>query len=157
MGLGEQWRISNINQEYQFSSTYPRLLVVPTKISDNTLRHIGKFRSKGRIPALSYIHPNRCSITRSAQPMVGLKNNKNIQDEKLIEAIFDTTKCVGKKECLILDARPITNAMAQKAMGAGTESTSDYKYCQIAFLGIENIHVVRDSFSKLYDGGLELM
>ncbi len=84
--------------------------------------------------------------------MVGLKQAKNIQDEKLIEAIFDTTKCVGKKECLILDARPVTNAMAQRAMGAGFESTSEYKYCQVIFLGIENIHVVRDSFTKLYDG-----
>jgi myotubularin-related protein 6/7/8 len=152
MGLSSQWRISTINQEYQFCPTYPRLLIVPQRISDNTLRHIGKFRSKARIPALSYFHRNQCTITRSAQPMVGLKQNKNIQDEKLVEAIFDTTKCIGKKECLILDARPLTNAMAQTAMGAGTESKSEYKNCDIMFLGIENIHVVRDSFTKLYDG-----
>jgi hypothetical protein len=150
MGLSEKWRISTINQDYQFSPTYPQFLIVPQRISDNTLKHIGKFRSKARIPALSYIHSNQCTITRSAQPMIGLKQNKNIQDEKLIEAIFNSTKV--EKECLILDARPLTNAMAQTAMGAGTESKSDYKNCDIVFLGIENIHVVRDSFTKLYDG-----
>jgi myotubularin-related protein 6/7/8 len=62
MGLGkmnENWRISTINQTYELIPTYPSLLGVPSKISDNTLRHIAKFRSKGRIPSLSYLHTNK--------------------------------------------------------------------------------------------------
>lgn len=31
-------------------------MVVPTKISDNTLNYAAKYRSKARIPALSYMH-----------------------------------------------------------------------------------------------------
>lgn len=61
MGVGSsqsQWRFTTINDSFAFSPTYPRLLAVPSKISDNVLRHIGTFRSKVRIPALSYVHPN---------------------------------------------------------------------------------------------------
>jgi myotubularin-related protein 6/7/8 len=58
---------------------------------------------------------------------------------------------------LIIDARPIANAMAQTALGAGTEPESHYPFCKLVFLGIENIHVVRDSFSRLYDGNFVLL
>lgn len=52
------WRLSQINASFQYSPTYPRLLAVPVKISDNVLKHLGAFRSKSRIPVLSYIHPH---------------------------------------------------------------------------------------------------
>lgn len=156
----------------QFCPTYPRVLVVPEKISDNVLRHTGKFRSKCRIPSLSYLHRtnNVChysrlscglslrrtlqvTITRSSQPMVGLNKNRSIQDEKLIEAIFQSglVPPASGYSNLIIDARPTANALAQTAMGAGTESAEIYG-AKVIFLGIENIHVVRDSMNKLMDG-----
>ena len=157
MGIGTtntRWRFSTINENYEFSPTYPRVLIVPSKISDNVLKHIGKFRSKSRIPSLSYAHrTNNVTITRSSQPMTGLKQNRSIQDEKLVEAIFAS----GSREPsqgyanLIIDARPTTNAMAQTAMGAGTENTDNYKGSKLVYLGIENIHAVRDSMNKLLD------
>lgn len=83
------WRISTINQDYSFSPTYPALLVVPSKISDNTLKYAGNFRSRARIPTLTYLHPvNNCSITRSSQPFVGLRLKRSIQDERLVGACF---------------------------------------------------------------------
>ena len=76
----------------QFSPTYPSLLVVPANISDNTLKFAGRYRSKVRLPALSYLHPvNNCSITRCSQPLVGVRQNRSIQDEKLLLSIFSTT------------------------------------------------------------------
>lgn len=83
------WRISNINKDYSFSPTYPSVLVVPTRISDSTLRYAGKHRTRCRVPTLTYLHPlNNCSITRSSQPRVGLTNNRNAQDEALVAACF---------------------------------------------------------------------
>lgn len=83
------WRISTLNKDYTFSPTYPSVLVVPTKISDNTIKHAGSHRSRARIPALTYLHPiNNCSITRSSQPMVGIGRNRSIQDERLVGACF---------------------------------------------------------------------
>ncbi|KAK4190452.1 protein-tyrosine phosphatase-like protein [Podospora australis] len=83
------WRITNINKDYAFSSTYPAVLAVPSKISDNTLKYAANFRSRARIPTLTYLHPvNNCTITRSSQPFVGLRMKRSIQDERLVGACF---------------------------------------------------------------------
>ncbi|KAI9017214.1 protein-tyrosine phosphatase-like protein [Gaertneriomyces semiglobifer] len=157
MGVdGEIWRLSGCNHEYEVCPTYPRHLVIPSKISDNVLRYTSRFRSKGRIPVLSYLHKNGISITRSSQPLVGLTLNRSIQDEKLVEAIFTSTGTYPVEPCLIIDARPTANAMAQTAMGAGTESMEHYRSAKLEYLGIDNIHVVRESWGRLmeaYNGG----
>jgi hypothetical protein len=86
------WRITNINKDYSFSPTYPAVLAVPSKISDNTLKYAATFRSRARIPTLSYLHPvNNCTITRSSQPFVGLRMKRSIQDERLVGACFSAS------------------------------------------------------------------
>ncbi|KAK0621345.1 protein-tyrosine phosphatase-like protein [Bombardia bombarda] len=83
------WRITAINKDYAFSPTYPAVLAVPSKISDNTLKYASTFRSRARIPTLTYLHPiNNCTITRSSQPFVGLRMKRSIQDERLVGACF---------------------------------------------------------------------
>ena len=73
------------------------MLAVPTTISDNVLNYAGKYRSRQRIPALTYLHPiNNCSITRSSQPLVGIKGARSVQDERLIAAICNTSKLPPK-------------------------------------------------------------
>lgn len=106
--------------------------------------------------------------------MVGFKNARSIQDEKLIEAIFHSHALHTGPRCsttaspvsqsqpstqqvvygatstnLIIDARPTTNAMANTVKGAGTENMENYKGCHKAYLGIDNIHVMRDSLNKV--------
>lgn len=93
-GIGEKlpdrgWRISDVNKNYNFSPTYPEILVVPTKISNQTLKYASKHRTRCRVPTLTYLHPvNNCSITRSSQPRVGITGNRNAQDEALVAACF---------------------------------------------------------------------
>ncbi|KAF8609927.1 phosphatases II [Ceratobasidium sp. AG-I] len=174
MGLGTRtkaWRLTDINKDYTFCPTYPAILVVPARISDATLAYAAKYRSKARIPALSYLHwGNFATITRCSQPMVGLTNNRSVQDEKLIEAIFQSHHSAhsvyagppdGRARStsspvygattvnLIIDARPTTNAMANAAKGAGTENMENYKEAKKVYLGIDNIHVMRDSLAKV--------
>ncbi|KAI8453821.1 protein-tyrosine phosphatase-like protein [Phakopsora pachyrhizi] len=169
------WRLSNKNSNFDFCPTYPTPLLIPSKISDTTLTYAVKYRSKGRLPVGTYVHwANGSSITRSSQPMVGFKNARSIQDEKLIEMIFNShslhtgprgssnqtpTQPAGKQaqqivygatsSNLIIDARPTTNAVANTVMGAGTENMEYYKGCRKAYLGIDNIHVMRDSLNKI--------
>jgi len=52
---------------------------------------------------------------------------------------------------LIIDARPTTNAVANTAKGAGTENMDYYKDCKKAYLGIDNIHSMRDSLNKVVE------
>lgn len=194
----------------QFSPTYPALIPVPSSISDNTLNYAGRYRSRARIPALSYLHPvNNCTITRSSQPLVGVRQNRSIQDEKLLAAIFSTSRTErplasfaqstlereasdsshesietsqtdpdvsnvedleddmlasasrtseenraiygAQQQNLIVDARPTVNAFAMQAVGLGSENMDNYKFATKAYLGIDNIHVMRDSLNKVID------
>jgi myotubularin-related protein 6/7/8 len=89
----QAWRISTVNSSYQYCDTYPAFLCVPSAISDTTLRHTASFRSKCRIPALTFKYPlNNCTITRSAQPNVGVRLSRSPQDERLVGAIFNSTR-----------------------------------------------------------------
>ncbi|KAG6868687.1 hypothetical protein C0993_011917 [Termitomyces sp. T159_Od127] len=166
MGIGSRskaWRFTDINKDYSFCSTYPARLVVPTRISDTTLQYASKYRSKCRIPVLTYLHwGNYGTITRSSQPMVGITQNRSIQDEKLIEAIFQThmspesrasnTPIYGATTTnLIIDARPTVNAMANSAKGAGTENMDHYKEGKKIYLGIDHIHTMRESLGKVVE------
>ncbi|KAJ4487715.1 protein-tyrosine phosphatase-like protein [Lentinula aciculospora] len=166
MGVGTRtkaWRFTDINKDYSFCPTYPAKLLVPTKISDTTLQYAGKYRSKCRIPVLSYLHwSNYATITRSSQPMVGITQNRSIQDEKLIETIFQShftpefrvSNAVvygATTTNLIIDARPTTNAMANTAKGAGTENMDHYKEAKKVYLGIDHIHAMRESIGKVVE------
>jgi hypothetical protein len=97
--------------------------------------------------------------------MVGLKQNRSIQDEKLIEAIFMTNvpqsssgnPIYGSTATnLIVDARPTANAVANTAVGAGTENMENYRNCKKVYSGIDNIHVMRDSLNKLVEGNARI-
>lgn len=58
-GVGSRtrgWRFTDINKDYSFSATYPSKLVVPSRIGDAVLQYAAKYRSKARIPALTYLH-----------------------------------------------------------------------------------------------------
>lgn len=208
--------------DVQFSPTYPSTIIVPSTISDNTLNYAARYRSRARIPVLTYLHPvNDCSITRCSQPLVGVRGNRSIQDEKLLAAIFNTTRaerplsaynspaperedsgsskdnldpnCAtaldgdvqqtdtevledavisrlrgdddsspdsdekkpavygAQQRNMIIDARPTVNALAMQAVGAGSEDMNNYKFATKAYLGIDNIHVMRDSLQKVID------
>lgn len=94
--------------------------------------------------------------------MVGLTQNRSIQDEKLIEAIFQShhspdsrtsnTPVYGATSTnLIIDARPTTNAVANTAKGAGTENMDHYREGKKAYLGIDNIHIMRESLGRVIE------
>jgi myotubularin-related protein 6/7/8 len=160
---------------------------------------------------LTYLHPvNNCSITRSSQPLVGVRQNRSIQDEKLLATIFSTSRSErplghvtppnlehestntsleetpagdqpdyeltnaeeledemvasvredqeekphiygAQQRNLIVDARPTVNAFAMQAVGLGSENMDNYKFATKAYLGIDNIHVMRDSLNKVIE------
>lgn len=148
---------------------------------------------------------------------MGIRGHRSIQDEKLLAAIFDTTRAerppsahttpperedsgssrgtngstaldvgiqpadaealedavisgVPHSECvsndsdpeipvvygaqqtnLIVDARPTVNALAMQAMGMGSEDMNKYKFASKVYLGIDNIHIMRESLQKVID------
>ncbi|XP_028338244.1 myotubularin isoform X7 [Physeter macrocephalus] len=144
------WRITFINKCYELCDTYPALLVVPYRASDDDLRRVATFRSRNRIPVLSWIHPeNKTVIVRCSQPLVGVSGKRNKDDEKYLDVIRETNRQINK--LTIYDARPNVNAVANKATGGGYESDDAYHNAELFFLDIHNIHVMRESLKKVKD------
>jgi myotubularin-related protein 6/7/8 len=97
---------------------------------------------------LSYLHHNNASICRCSQPLSGL-NARCFEDEQLLQHIIQTND--KSKILYVVDTRPKINAMANKAQGKGYENESNYANTQFYFIGIENIHVMRNSLQKLIE------
>lgn len=149
MGLldSKKWRFTSINKNYTFCETYPSLLVVPTSTSDKELELISEFRSKCRLPVLSWVKPDNrnVAIMRSSQPLVGVTGKRSFWDEMYLKNIADLNDT--NKSLHIMDARPYINALANCTTGGGYENEKNYPTCKISFLNIENIHAMRDSLN----------
>ncbi|XP_056665335.1 myotubularin isoform X1 [Monodelphis domestica] len=146
----DQWRVSFVNKRFEMCETYPSILVVPYHSTDDDLRKVATFRSRNRIPVLSWIHPeNKNVIMRCSQPLVGMGGKRNKDDEKYLDIIREANGQISK--LAIFDARPSVNAVANKATGGGYESDDVYHNAEIFFLDIHNIHVMRESLRKLKD------
>mmetsp|Transcript_4641 Transcript_4641/g.5246 ORF Transcript_4641/g.5246 Transcript_4641/m.5246 type:complete len:745 (-) Transcript_4641:1395-3629(-) len=144
------WRLSSANDTRRLCKSYPKYLIVSNKISDNQADKVAQFRTKGRLPAVVWKHKNNdTTISRSSQCMAGLKQNRCAEDESYLGYLAQQNK--GDKNLLhIYDARPYINAVANRVKnGAGFESKDFYQNCDIFFLNIPNIHVIRDSFKKM--------
>ncbi|NWS46689.1 MTM1 protein, partial [Probosciger aterrimus] len=146
----DRWRVSFINEHYGLCDTYPSLLVVPYNATDDDLKKVAAFRSRNRIPVLSWIHPEtQAVIMRCSQPLVGMSGKRNKDDERYLDIIRDANGQMSK--LTIYDARPNVNAVANKATGGGYESEDAYPNAELFFLDIHNIHVMRESLKKLKD------
>jgi hypothetical protein len=65
------WRRCSANATYALCASYPRDLIVPASVTDGALGCAARFRSKERVPALTWIDPRTgAALCRSSQPLV---------------------------------------------------------------------------------------
>jgi myotubularin-related protein 1/2 len=141
-------RTTTLNEKYTLCESYPKFLIVPGNLSDPYLKASAAFRTKNRVPTLSYFYnPNRGSIWRSSQTKVGLTNQRNEYDEELLHCMKRIS--LNERIC-IYDARPYLSAYANKLKGAGFENVDNYPGAEIHFCQIENIHTARNALNKIY-------
>jgi hypothetical protein len=149
------WKKTYVNNDYKVCATYPRVLVIPKAFEDEELIRVAEYRDEGRVPVLSWIHPTTlAAICRCSQPLPGrLGRTRSPPDEKLITDIFATNPrsrgATSFPEHYIIDARSFQSAAANQVRGAGFERAEFYGGCQVEFLGIGNIHTVRESLERL--------
>ncbi|XP_065158473.1 myotubularin-related protein 6 isoform X2 [Atheta coriaria] len=149
MGVpNEQWNLTTLNKEYELCDTYPRYLYVPQSANTTILMGSSRFRSKGRLPVLSYLHNNKASICRCSQPLSGF-SARCVEDEKMLNHILRTNP--NASYMYVVDTRPKINALANKAAGKGYENEAFYENIKFHFLGVENIHVMRNSLAKIME------
>lgn len=141
--------ISNV--EYTVVTTYPRWFIIPSVLSDKKLAAVAKFRTKSRLPALSYFdNKSGAMIFRSSQPRTGLTSKRSSADEEMLLAMMVTN--FAKNKLLVLDCRPRTYAEANRAKGGGYEGQHGYgQIVDLEFLNIGNIHDTRSAFYSLRD------
>ncbi|XP_011529512.1 phosphatidylinositol-3-phosphate phosphatase MTMR1 isoform X7 [Homo sapiens] len=117
----ESWKISKINSNYEFCDTYPAIIVVPTSVKDDDLSKVAAFRAKGRVPVLSWIHPeSQATITRCSQPLVGPNDKRCKEDEKYLQTIMDAN--AQSHKLIIFDARQNSVADTNKLWYQDTAS-----------------------------------
>lgn len=63
--VGETWKLSNFNEDYVHCDTYPEKLWIPANASRQILIGSSKFRSRSRLPVLTYFyHKTAAAICR---------------------------------------------------------------------------------------------
>lgn len=88
--INTTWRISNLNSDFKLCPSYPRMLLVPCCITDETLLNVASFRSSRRIPSVVWRHKTSGAVlARCSQPEVGWLGWRNPKDEQLLKAIAD--------------------------------------------------------------------
>eukprot|EP00756_Hemistasia_phaeocysticola_P027555 Hpha_TRINITY_DN16124_c2_g1::TRINITY_DN16124_c2_g1_i2::g.3245::m.3245/K18083/MTMR6_7_8; myotubularin-related protein 6/7/8 len=148
----EGWRLEQgLNRNFEFSPTYARLFAVPAAATTETLLASAKFRSKARLPVLSWLCPRTgLSITRCSQPLTGMLSRRCVEDERLVELIRTSPRGSDPDPILyILDLRPYTNAMANRCKGGGHEMEGVYMQTRVVHEKLENMHVIAGSLDKL--------
>ncbi|XP_059404880.1 myotubularin-related protein 4-like isoform X2 [Carassius carassius] len=98
------------------------------------------------------------SIAKASQLDAGLRACRNRGDgPDSYDSDFDSslTGCPAPdgsgvaQKLLILDARSYTAAVANRAKGGGCECEEYYPKCEVMFMGMANIHSIRNSFQSL--------
>ncbi|KFD67174.1 hypothetical protein M514_11696 [Trichuris suis] len=150
LGLpNEKWAVSELNKNFEYCEGYPERIFVPRHVPAPVLIGSLKFRSRGRLPVLSYLYSkNEAVICRCSQPLAGF-SARCIEDESLMRHIAKTNP--HSKTLFIVDTRPKINAMVNKATGKGFEDERNYNNVRYHFFAVENIHAVRTSLQKMLD------
>ena len=147
-------RFCECNKDFSLCQTYPEFLIEPKSISDEELKQASQYRTKNRLPIMSYYYFNtvdddpsyKPTIWRSAQNKAGLMGSKkNEADINLMKAIKDLSK-----NLYIYDCRPKLNAMVNRLNGGGFENMEHYDNVDLFFCEIDNIHKARNAANGLY-------
>ncbi|TMW66328.1 hypothetical protein Poli38472_004093 [Pythium oligandrum] len=146
------WRLLK-NSKFRFSPTYPQLMVVPSLMTEEQLVQSARFRSRARLPVVVWRHPvNKCILARSSQPNYGMAGNRSEPDRILLRAYRDSSKknSNGVTPPLhIIDARKPIATKGNRLKGKGVENSQHYDNANVEFMGIANIHKMRESLDAL--------
>lgn len=138
--FARQGNSSAVLMDNKVCDTYPNQLLLPAGFSPASLVAASKFRSRARVPAVTWHTGTGITLSRSSQPMSGVLQRGNRFDEEL----------VGKLQVrYIVDCRgPLAVLGNTLAKGKGAESLARYPNTSLLFLGIGNIHTMRQAAVK---------
>lgn len=154
----------------QLCDTYPKYLYVPASATTTILLGSSKFRSKGRLPVLSYLHKNKvnfsnllsifCSlqnysfllfliimqavICRCSQPLSGF-SARCVEDEQLLNCILQSNP--NCNFMYVVDTRPMVSCRFH--FSKVKSNASSFKLLVMLFALCLELNIVRVHFSRL--------
>ncbi|XP_077167174.1 phosphatidylinositol-3,5-bisphosphate 3-phosphatase MTMR4 isoform X1 [Paroedura picta] len=98
-----------------------------------------------------------CALNPGQRVAGGTLHSGLSDGNEACDAGFDSSLTAGSsvessatpQKLLILDARSYTAAVANRAKGGGCECEEYYPNCEVVFMGMANIHSIRNSFQYL--------
>ena len=106
------WEIRHkSNKLHTLCTTYSEILCVPKDIQDEQLQAAVQYRSRGRLPALSWRHPmNGAPMCRASQPMSGISGLTGLSMSTVTDLYFGETTTHDTEDTLLLEAIRMTVA-----------------------------------------------
>lgn len=157
------WRqISNKNRSgYRICQSYPYMFVVPLNVPETVLQETFAYRSKQRIPIMTYYWKNPAiknggvTLWRCAQSLSGYGTSRSYEDEYYLlsldhpsstidfagmkqEKINNNSYRTVKKNIHVFDCRPYSAAWGNKLAGKGYEDSKYYDNITLTFHDIQN-------------------
>jgi hypothetical protein len=125
------------NKDFSISPTYPKQLIVPIGLSPAEVVSCSRFRTKERLPILTYFYEYQpemfVSLFRCSQIKSGILSNRSEEDEKMIREIDKSAQSISRRplkkqgiNCKVYDARGFYAALGNKLSGKGFEHTENY-------------------------------
>jgi hypothetical protein len=152
---GPFWRLWSDN--YDLVETYPSAFILPSALTDNEVVDAGKFRSRCRLPALTWRDPTTgACLVRSSQPMSGISANTNVADKLLLNLYrtrgnpHDPNEQRNPSTFYVVDCRSQLAANANAALGKGVENWKALVNTRVYYCNIANIHTMRASLESLH-------
>jgi len=145
------WRVSDINEDYQLCSSYPRQMLVSKSVTDKMIRSSACFREGGRFPLLSYCHTNDRALIKCSQPLVGPNNRRCKDDEKVVNSFLN---CAHRG--YIIDTRSHQAALQSRSKGGGTESEYNYPRWRKLNHPLPRYTTLHDSYCKIVEACLDM-
>ena len=147
------WRLWKDN--YSLVQSYPDGFIVPAQLSDEEIADAAQYRSRHRMPAVTWGAPGGAVLARSSQPMSGITASRSLADKLLLNLLRTKGKLHSEEEqqhpskFYIVDCRSRMAATANAALGKGVENDKKLVRTRVVFCGIANIHTMRDSYAAL--------
>ena len=67
----EPFRVTTVNHRYSLANTYPALLLVPAKITDESLKRYARLHRQSRFPSVTWRHPKNQAILLRGSSFLG--------------------------------------------------------------------------------------
>ncbi|MGH0142572.1 UNVERIFIED_CONTAM: hypothetical protein FKN15_014839 [Acipenser sinensis] len=143
--LQNAWRVSDINSNYKSDQEVLYLMNQRNRAGVTGVENLPEY-SKQQEGDSSRIVKTTSEETRSGgKTAFEIKGDKNSS-----LTVCPSPEAAGApQKLLILDARSYAAAVANRAKGGGCECEEYYPNCEVMFMGMANIHSIRNSFQSL--------